>query len=65
MIVAELLLIATGIGLLLLTFSGGYRSDQVFALVMAIMIEAAILVAAMRMLEQRVAPWAAGSEVRE
>jgi NitT/TauT family transport system permease protein len=65
MIVVELLLSASGIGLLLLSYSGSYRGDQVFALVMAIMIQAALLVSAMRILERRVAPWSAGSEVRD
>ena len=65
MVMVELLLVATGIGLLLLESSGSYRGDMVFAIVMAIMIEAVLLITAVRKLEKLATPWAGEGVVRD
>jgi len=58
MVMVELLLVATGLGRLLLEFSGRMQSDLVFATVLVVIIEALSLLAAMQMIERRVARWA-------
>jgi NitT/TauT family transport system permease protein len=58
MVIIELLLVATGVGRLLLEFGGRLQADLVFATVLVIVFEAILLMAAMRMLEQRVGSWA-------
>lgn len=58
MVIVELLLVATGLGRLLLEFSGRLQADLVFATVFAVIAEALILLSAMRFLEIRIAPWA-------
>ncbi|MEE8121407.1 MAG: ABC transporter permease [Anaerolineales bacterium] len=63
MVIVELLLVASGIGRLLLEFSGRLQSDLVFATVLAVILEALILLYAMRSIEQKVAPWAHDSSV--
>jgi NitT/TauT family transport system permease protein len=58
MVMVELLLVASGLGRLLLEFSGRMQSDLVFATVGAVIIEALVLLAAMQSLEKRVTRWA-------
>jgi ABC-type nitrate/sulfonate/bicarbonate transport system permease component len=58
MVIVELLLVASGLGRLLLEFSGRLQADLVFATVFAVIAEALVLLSAMRALEQKVAPWA-------
>jgi NitT/TauT family transport system permease protein len=58
MVMVELLLVASGLGRLLLEFSGRMQSDLVFATVIAVIIEALVLLAAMQALEKRVTRWA-------
>lgn len=58
MVMVELLLVATGLGRLLLEFSGRMQSDLVFATVLAVIIEALVLLSTMQAVEKRVAPWA-------
>lgn len=58
MVMVELLLVASGLGRLLLEFSGRMQSDLVFATVVAVIIEALALLAAMRAIERRIARWA-------
>jgi NitT/TauT family transport system permease protein len=58
MVMVELLLVASGLGRLLLEFSGRMQSDLVFATVIAVIIEALALLAAMRAIERRIARWA-------
>ena len=57
MVMVELLLVASGLGRLLLE-SGRMQSDLVFATVLAVIIEALILLSTMQAIERRVAPWA-------
>jgi ABC-type nitrate/sulfonate/bicarbonate transport system permease component len=58
MVMVELLLVASGLGRLLLEFAGRMQSDLVFATVIAVIIEALALLAAMRAIERRIARWA-------
>jgi ABC-type nitrate/sulfonate/bicarbonate transport system permease component len=58
MVMVELLLVASGLGRLLLEFSGRMQSDLVFATVLAVIVEALALLAAMRAIEKRIARWA-------
>jgi NitT/TauT family transport system permease protein len=58
MVIVELLLIAVGIGRLLLETSGRLHGDLLFGLVIAIILEAQILLSLMRLAERKVAPWA-------
>jgi ABC-type nitrate/sulfonate/bicarbonate transport system permease component len=58
MVMVELLLVASGLGRLLLEFSGRMQSDLVFATVAAVIIEALALLAAMQALEKRITRWA-------
>jgi NitT/TauT family transport system permease protein len=58
MVMVELILVASGLGRLLLEFSGRMQSDLVFATVLAVIIEALTALSAMQMIERRVAPWA-------
>jgi ABC-type nitrate/sulfonate/bicarbonate transport system permease component len=58
MVMVELILVASGLGRLLLEFSGRMQSDLVFATVLAVIIEALTLLAAMQAVERKMAPWA-------
>ncbi|MBM2802309.1 MAG: transporter permease [Deltaproteobacteria bacterium] len=58
MVMVELLLVASGLGRLLLEFSGRMQSDMVFATVLAVIIEALLLLTAMQRVEKRLARWA-------
>jgi len=58
MVMVELILVASGLGRLLLEFSGRMQSDLVFATVLAVIIEALALLSAMQAVERRIAPWA-------
>lgn len=63
MVLVELLMVASGIGRLLLQFSGRLQGDLMFGVVVAILLEALILLTAMRALERRLAPWAHDASV--
>ena len=58
MVMVELLLVASGLGRLLLEFSGRMQSDLVFATVFAVIIEALALLAAIQTLEKKITRWA-------
>ncbi len=58
MVMVELILVASGLGRLLLEFSGRMQSDLVFATVLAVIIEALALLAGMQALEKRITRWA-------
>jgi NitT/TauT family transport system permease protein len=57
MVMVELLLVASGLGRLLLEFSGRMQSDLVFATVLAVIVEALTLLSAMQAIERKIAPW--------
>lgn len=58
MVVAELLLVATGIGNLLLEFRAAFEGGMLFATIFAVSLEAIGLLTLMRTLEHRLVPWA-------
>jgi NitT/TauT family transport system permease protein len=60
MVVVELLLVAVGLGRMLLNFSGDFRADYVFAVIITILAEAVILMNLAQNLEGRLLPWRAG-----
>ena len=65
MVVIELLMIAVGIGGLILKFQGRFQSDLLYAVVVLVVLEALLLVSAIRALERRLAPWASETVLRE
>ena len=58
MVMVELLLVASGLGRLLLEFSGRMQSDLVFATVLAVIIEAIALLTIMQAIERKIVGWA-------
>lgn len=56
MVLAELLLLSSGIGLLLLTYRAANASDHVFAVVVVLLVEATLISSGMRRLERRLQP---------
>ena len=58
MVIAELLLVASGVGRLLLEFRATFQKELVFAVVLAVVLESTVLMALMRVFEQKFAPWA-------
>jgi NitT/TauT family transport system permease protein len=65
MVIIELLMIAVGIGSLILNFQGRFEADLLYALVVLVIFEALLLVSALRAIERRVAPWANQTVLRE
>jgi NitT/TauT family transport system permease protein len=58
MVAAELLLVASGVGNLLLEFRAALDGGMLFATVFAVALQAIVLLALMRIVEQQLAPWA-------
>jgi NitT/TauT family transport system permease protein len=58
MVAAELLLVASGVGNLLLEFRAAFDGGLLFATVFVVSLQAIVLLALMRTLEQQLAPWA-------
>jgi ABC-type nitrate/sulfonate/bicarbonate transport system permease component len=58
MVVAELLLVASGIGNLLLEFRAALDGGLLFATVFAVSLQAIVLLALMRTVERQLTPWA-------
>jgi NitT/TauT family transport system permease protein len=59
MVAVELLLVAVGVGRLILAFQGAFDGGAVYALVLLLVGEAVVLLRALRWIERQVAPWAA------
>lgn len=57
MVVAELLLVAVGIGHLLLKYRSLFEGGLMFATVIILVLEASILITLLRTLERRLTPW--------
>jgi NitT/TauT family transport system permease protein len=57
MIIVELLLLALGIGRLILDFQGGFESANLFATVLVVVLEAVALTRLFIWFERRVTPW--------
>jgi NitT/TauT family transport system permease protein len=60
MVAAELLLVAIGIGRLIIDYQGAFDGAAVYATVMVLVVEAVILLRFLKWLERRLAPWADG-----
>jgi NitT/TauT family transport system permease protein len=58
MIAVELLLVAVGIGRLILEFQGLFESGAVYAVILFLVVEAVLLLRLLRYAERRLAPWA-------
>lgn len=63
MITVELLLIAVGIGRLILDFQGVFESGAVYATIMFVVAEAVVLLNLLRWIERRLTPWAGQAAV--
>jgi NitT/TauT family transport system permease protein len=61
MIVAELLVVAAGIGRLILEFQSNFDAASVYAVVTVVMIEAVLLTRGAARLERRLVFWSLGS----
>lgn len=57
MIFVELLLLALGIGRLILDFQGNFESANLYATVLVVVAEAVLLMRLLKWLERRIAPW--------
>ena len=64
MITVELLLVALGIGRLILHFQGTFEAASLYATVLVVVAETVVLLQVCRWLERRMAPWAAEGVVR-
>jgi ABC-type nitrate/sulfonate/bicarbonate transport system permease component len=65
MVIIELLMVAVGIGGLILLYRGSLQPDLLYGVVVLIVIEALILVSIVRLVERWVAPWARDIVLRE
>ncbi|HYH91757.1 MAG TPA: ABC transporter permease [Candidatus Saccharimonadales bacterium] len=65
MVIIELLMVAVGIGNLILEFRGLFEPGLLYGVVVLVVIEALILVTLVRKLEYRLAPWSRGSALSE
>ena len=65
MVIIELLMVAVGIGNLILVFQARFEAELLYALVVLVVFEALILVSVLRAIERRVAPWANQTLLRE
>jgi ABC-type nitrate/sulfonate/bicarbonate transport system permease component len=61
MVAVELLLVAAGVGRLLLEFQGVFNAGAVYALVLLLVVEAVLLLRGLSWLERRLTPWAYGA----
>jgi len=57
MVIIELLLVAVGLGNLVQRYEARMQGDQLYALVIVIVVEALLLIQVARWLERKVAPW--------
>ncbi len=58
MIAVELLLVAVGVGRLILEYQGAFESGAVYAVILFLVVEAVALLRLLRYFERRLAPWA-------
>lgn len=65
MVIIELLMVAVGIGGLILNFQGRFQAALLYALVVLVVLEALFLVQLVRYIEHRVAPWASQTVLRD
>jgi NitT/TauT family transport system permease protein len=60
MVVVELLLMAVGVGHLILRYRGEFEAARLYAVVLAVLIEAVVLAGLLRRLERRLSLWRVG-----
>jgi NitT/TauT family transport system permease protein len=65
MVIIELLLVAVGIGDLILTYRGKFQPGLLYAVAVLVVMEALAVISLVRALERRVAPWASATVLRE
>ena len=65
MVIIELLMVAVGVGNLILLYRGLFMPDLLYGVVVLIVVEALILVSLVRVVERRVAPWSRDVVLRE
>jgi len=65
MVIVELLMVAVGIGGLILEYRGFFKADLLYGTVVIVVLEALALITFARWLERRVAPWARQGGVLE
>jgi len=65
MVIVELLMVAVGIGGLILNYQGRFQAAMLYGLVVLVVFEALALVQLVRLVERRVAPWANQTVLRE
>ncbi len=65
MVIVELLMVAVGVGSLILFYRGMLEPALLYGVVVLIVFEALILVSIVRLVERRVAPWARDIVLRE
>jgi NitT/TauT family transport system permease protein len=58
MVIVELLMIAVGIGGLILDFRGAFEPESLYGVVIIVVLEALMLISLVRWLERRFVPWA-------
>jgi ABC-type nitrate/sulfonate/bicarbonate transport system permease component len=58
MVIIELLMIAVGLGGLIINFRGAFQPEGLYAVVIFVVIEALILITLVRWLERKLVPWA-------
>lgn len=65
MVIIELLMVAVGIGGLILNYQGRFQANLLYGLVVLVVIEALVLVSAVRAIERRLAPWVSHTVLRD
>lgn len=65
MVIIELLMVAVGIGGLILNYQGGFQAGLLYGVVVLVVFEALVLVSLVRAIERRVAPWTSQTVLRE
>lgn len=65
MVIIELLMVAVGIGGLILEYRGSFSPELLYGVVVLIVLEALALVSIVRVIERRAAPWAHQAVLRE
>jgi NitT/TauT family transport system permease protein len=65
MVIVELLMVSVGIGGLILEYRGFFRAEELYGIVVLVVVEALVLISAARWLERRITPWARHSGLSE
>jgi ABC-type nitrate/sulfonate/bicarbonate transport system permease component len=65
MVTVELLLVAVGIGQLILTFRATFDAGSLYAVILLVVAEAVLLIRVAGLLERRFGPWAGSGMVAE